>query len=33
LSSDRAPWLRSRRRSFERLRLIWLLMFAMGRPS
>ena len=33
LSSDRTPWLRRRRRSLERLRLIWLLMFAMGRPS
>ncbi len=31
LSSERTPWLRSRRRSFERFRLIWLLMFAMAR--
>src|SRR6476659_10879796 len=30
-SSERTPWLRSRRRSFERFRLIWLLMFAMAR--
>src|SRR6476619_1862003 len=30
-SSERTPWLRRRRRSFERFRLIWLLMFAMAR--
>ena len=30
-SSERTPWLRRRRFSFERFRLIWLLMFAMAR--
>ena len=27
------PWLRTRRRSFDRFRLIWLLMFAMTRAT
>src|SRR5437660_4942598 len=33
LSSERTPWLRNRRRSFERFRLIWLLMLAMARAG
>src|SRR4051795_4292454 len=31
LSSERTAWLRTWRRSFDRFRLIWLLMFAMTR--